>query len=76
LTYNVLAAMKSSLALPPKLGSAKPKRLRFALFNLPARTASHAGKTVLRIARKFGELIDLITARERLRLLLLPPTPT
>jgi hypothetical protein len=75
LTYNVLSAMKS-LALPPKLGSAKPKRLRFALFNLPARIASHAGKTVLRIARKFGELVDLIAARERLRLLLLPPTPT
>jgi hypothetical protein len=40
-----------SLALPPKLGSAKPKRLRFALFNLPARIASHAGKTVLRASR-------------------------
>jgi hypothetical protein len=74
LTYNVLSAMKS-LALPPKLGSAKPKRLRFALFNLPARIASHAGRTVLRIARKVVELVDLIAARQRPRLLLLPPTP-
>ena len=31
LTYNVLSAMKS-LALPPKLSAARPKRLRFALF--------------------------------------------
>jgi hypothetical protein len=74
LTYNVLSAMKS-LALPPKFGSAKPKRLRFALFEVPARIASHAGKTVLRIARKVAQLVDLVVARQRLRVLLLPPAP-
>jgi len=36
LTYNVLSAMKQ-LALPPRMESARPKRMRFALFTLAAR---------------------------------------
>ena len=41
LTYNVLSAMKS-IALPPTLCAARPKRLRFMLFNLAGKIASHA----------------------------------
>jgi hypothetical protein len=74
LTYNVLSAMKS-LALPPHLSSARPKRLRFALFNLAARISSHSGKTLMRVARKLGELGDLIAARARLLALIVPPAP-
>jgi hypothetical protein len=41
LTYNLLSAMKV-LVLPPPFEDARPKRLRFAVFNLPARLVSHA----------------------------------
>jgi hypothetical protein len=43
LTYNLLSAMKV-LALPPPFEDARPKRLRFAVFNLPARLVSPARK--------------------------------
>jgi hypothetical protein len=36
LTYNLPSAMKV-LALPPPFEDARPKRLRFAVFNFPAR---------------------------------------
>jgi hypothetical protein len=41
LTYNVLSAMKS-IGMPPELKDARPKRLRFAVFTIPATIASHA----------------------------------
>lgn len=47
LTYNVLSALKS-LALPPALSAARPKRLRFTLFTLAGRLVTHAGQLVLR----------------------------
>ena len=40
-TYNLLSAMKV-LDLPPPFEDARPKRLRFAVFNLPGRLVSHA----------------------------------
>ena len=49
LTYNVLSALKS-LALPPALSAARPKRLRFALFTLAGRLITHAGHLVLRVS--------------------------
>lgn len=39
----MLSAMKG-LALPPPFEDAQPKRLRFGIFNLPARPVSHARK--------------------------------
>jgi Transposase DDE domain group 1 len=68
LTYNVLSAMKS-LALPPSLSAARPKRLRFALFTLAGRLVSHAGRLVLRISEAAEHLAGLIAARQRLALL-------
>ncbi len=65
ITYNVLSAMKS-LSLPSKLSAARPKKLRFALFNLPGRIASHAGNLILRITAAAERLADLIQARARL----------
>jgi hypothetical protein len=65
LTYNVLSAMKS-LALPPKLSAARPKKLRFAVFNLAGKIASHAGDLILRISAAAERLVRLIDARVRL----------
>jgi len=64
LTYNVLSAMKQ-LALPPNLESARPKRMRFALFTLAARLASHAGALVMKIGRSAAALADLVGSRTR-----------
>lgn len=71
LTYNVLSAMKS-LALPGELGSARPKRLRFLLFNIAGRIISTGGRLVLRIAEEVEKRVQLISARLRLRTLTLP----
>lgn len=70
LTHNVLSAMKS-LALPGELGSARPKRLRFLLFNIAGRIVSTGGRLVLRIAEEVEKRVQLIAARQRLRAVLL-----
>jgi len=67
LTYNVLSALKS-LALPPALSAARPKRLRFALFTLAGRLITHAGQLVLRISTAAEALAGVIAARIRLAL--------
>ena len=66
LTYNLLSAMKV-LALPPPFEDARPKRLRFAVFNLPARLVSHARRLWARVARSLLERADLLLGRVRLR---------
>jgi hypothetical protein len=48
------------------------KKLRFALFNLAGKIASHAGDLVLRIGAAAERLVQLIDARTRLASLLLP----
>jgi hypothetical protein len=68
LTYNVLSALKS-LALPPSLSTARPKRLRFALFTLAGRLVTHAGQLWLRVSAAAERLAGLIAARQRLALI-------
>lgn len=65
LTYNVLSAMKQ-LALPPSMETARPKRMRFALFTLAARVTSHAGSLVMKIGRAAEKIADLTASRLRL----------
>ena len=48
LTYNLLTALKR-LALPPELLMARPKRLRFLIFNTPGKLVHHARRTLLRL---------------------------
>lgn len=72
LTYNVLSAMKT-LALDPEFADARPKRLRFAIFTIPARVLSHARRIFARVARLVAEKVQLLTARGRLRRLLGAP---
>ncbi len=67
LTYNVLSALKS-LALPPHLSAARPKRLRFTVFTLAGRLVSHAGRLRVRIGAEAERLAGLIAARIRLAL--------
>jgi len=74
LTYNVLSAMKS-LALPGILGSARPKRLRFLLFNIAGHIISTGGRLILRIAQELEQRVQLIAARLRLRAVLLAVAP-
>jgi hypothetical protein len=68
LTYNVLSALKS-LALPPGLSAARPKRLRFAVLTLAGRLVSRAGRLRVRIGAAAERLAGLVAARRQLRLL-------
>jgi hypothetical protein len=49
ISHNVLTAMKR-LALPAEMLTARPKRLRFLLFNMPGRLTHHARRMLLRLA--------------------------
>jgi len=53
ITYNVLTALKR-LALPPELLTARPKRLRFLIFNTPGKLVHHARRTLLRLVRTWN----------------------
>jgi hypothetical protein len=66
LTYNLLSSMKV-IALPPPFEDARPKRLRFAVFNLSARLVCHARKLLARVAKCLVERADLLLGRARLR---------
>ena len=68
LTHNALTALKR-LALPPELLAARPKRLRFLIFQTAGRLVHHARKVMLRLAAA-AERIALWL--EALRLLPLP----
>jgi hypothetical protein len=68
MAHNVLTALKR-LALPAELATARPKRLRFLIFNTPGRLVHHARQLILRLAA----LAKWIAAyREGLQLLPLP----
>jgi hypothetical protein len=49
LTYNLLTVLKR-LALPVEYLTARPKRLRFLIFNTPGRPVHHARSILLRLA--------------------------
>jgi len=65
IAHNVLTALKR-LALPAELLRARPKRLRFLIFNTAGRVVQHARKTVLRLAA-LG--VRIATWREAMQLL-------
>jgi hypothetical protein len=62
LAHNVLTALKR-LALPPELLAARPKRLRFLIFNTAGRLVHHARQTILRLAARRERLAEWIEAR-------------
>jgi hypothetical protein len=57
IAHNVLTALKR-LALPAQLLTARPKRLRFLIFNTPGRLVHHARRLILRL----GALAEGIAA--------------
>jgi hypothetical protein len=65
ITHNVLTALKR-IALPAELLGARPKRLRFLIFNTAGRLVHHARETVLRLAA-LG--VRIATWREAMQLL-------
>jgi hypothetical protein len=67
LTYNVLTAMKR-LALPAELLTARPKRLRFLIFNTPGKLIRHARRTILRLVRTLNGFSNWSGAMSRLPL--------
>jgi len=65
IAHNVMTALKR-LALPAELLTARPKRLRFLIFNTPGRLVHHARRLVLRLATTAARLAEWL---EALRLL-------
>ena len=63
ITYNVLTAMKR-LVLPADLQTARPKRLRFLIFQQPGKLIHHARQTVLRLARTWNRFSNWKQAME------------
>ena len=49
IAHNVVTALKW-LALPPELVTARPKRLRFLIFNAAGPWVHHARRLILRLA--------------------------
>lgn len=56
LTHNLLQLLKA-VALPEAYATARPKRLRFAVFTQFGRVVSHAGGVLLRIATTTWEAL-------------------
>ena len=60
LTHNVMTALKR-MALPEEYSTARPKRLRFLIFNTAGRTVHHARRVVCRIAGEgWRQWLDLM----------------
>lgn len=56
LTHNLLQLLKAT-ALPEEYATARPKRLRFAIFTQFGRVVSHAGEVLVRIATTAWEAL-------------------
>jgi hypothetical protein len=56
LTHNLLQLLKA-VALPEEYVTARPKRLRFAIFNQFGRVISHARQMLLRVAARGWEML-------------------
>jgi hypothetical protein len=69
LTYNLLTALKR-LTLPGDFRTARPKRLRFLLFNTVGKVVHHARRTLLRLT---GVIQHALMVRVRYRIAALAP---
>jgi hypothetical protein len=69
LTYNLLTALKR-LTLPGDFRTARPKRLRFLLFNTVGKVVAHARRTLLRLT---GTLQHALLVRARAQIAALVP---
>jgi hypothetical protein len=69
LTYNLLTVLKR-LTLPGDLRTARPKRLRFLLFNTVGKVVAHARRTLLRLT---GVIQHALLVRVRAQIAALAP---
>jgi hypothetical protein len=67
LTYNLLTALKR-LTLPGDLRAARPKRLRFLLFNTVGKVVAHARRTLLRLSASLQHALFVRVRRKITRL--------
>ncbi len=67
IAHNVMTALQR-LALPADLLNARPKRLRFLIFNTPGRVVHHARRAVLRLATTGERLGQWLEALKSLRM--------
>ena len=68
LTYNVLTTLKRA-ALPERLHAARPRRLRYELFTIPAKLSDHARALTAKLGTDELTVAELVAARGRLRAL-------
>lgn len=68
LTYNVLTVLRRR-ALPERFHHARPKRLRYEVFTVPAEIHSHARQLTARLGVPPLTVDELVAARGRLRTL-------
>jgi len=66
LTYNVLTVLRRR-ALPERFHQARPKRLRYEVFTVPAEIHTHARQLTARLGAPPLTVDELIAARSRLR---------
>lgn len=68
LTYNLLTVLRRQ-ALPERFRQARPKRLRYEVFTIPAEIHSHARQVTASLGAPSLNVDELIVARGRLRTL-------
>ena len=61
ISHNVLTALKR-LVLPAEMLTARPKRLRFLIFNTPGRLVHHARRILLRLATTVARIAAWVEA--------------
>ena len=66
LTYNVLTTLRR-VALPERLKRARPTRLRYELFTLPAEISTHARQLTARLGAAALTVDEVVGARGQLR---------
>lgn len=62
ITHNLLQLLKAGV-LPPEYATARPKRLRFAIFTQFGRVIRHAGQVLLRISSQFWDTLVKLAQR-------------
>jgi hypothetical protein len=65
IVYNLLTLLKRR-ALPERFRLARPKRLRFEIFNAPARLVVHQSQLIANLCASRERIEELVLARQRL----------
>lgn len=65
LTYNILSALKA-ISLPADLKDARPKRLRFQIFTIPAVLRNHARRLTAGLVNRWRRAAEIVPSRDLL----------